>query len=178
MSNDLFNRAKNGDVVAERELFDQLAARFGVIAKHKIRDGQDADDVAQEACLTVFQKYKSAEFTVSFEAWAYGVLRMKIGNYIQADRTRRRKVGGLSETAGASVDGTPGNDPLLSKRLEDCARELIARFPRYARVLNFIHQGFHTDEISRQLHTNTSNVYVILSRGRSLLRQCLETGKL
>ena len=151
MTDKLLLRARDGDKLAEKEIFDRLTVRFKAIAKQRIRDRQDADDVAQEASLTVFQKYKSEEFTTSFEAWAYGVLRMKIGNYLQSARSRRRHIAAAVEVEESTACAERPSNPLLRRELLDCVRELIVGFPRYERVLNLIHQGFKTDEVSRNL---------------------------
>ncbi|NIO21904.1 MAG: hypothetical protein GTN76_14535, partial [Candidatus Aenigmarchaeota archaeon] len=79
---ELLSKAREGDEKAERELFQYLFVRFKALAKRRIGEGE-AEDIAQEACLTVLEKYKTQTFTKGFETWAYGVLKMKIGNYMQ-----------------------------------------------------------------------------------------------
>jgi DNA-directed RNA polymerase specialized sigma24 family protein len=49
---------------------------------------------------------------------------------------------------------------------------------RYARALNLIHKGFKVPEICRKLNVNANHFYVILKRGRSMLKVCLETGRI
>ena len=85
----LLERALVGDKEAEKELFQYLFVRFKLFAKQKGRGVQDAEDIAQEACVTILEKYKSQSFTAGFEAWAYGVLRMKIGNFLQKKAARK-----------------------------------------------------------------------------------------
>jgi DNA-directed RNA polymerase specialized sigma24 family protein len=79
----LLKRALAGDQGAEAELFQTLSLRFTAIAKRRIREKEAAEDIAQDACATILHKYKSESFTVSFAAWAFGVLWMKIGNHLQ-----------------------------------------------------------------------------------------------
>lgn len=170
-------KARKGDEKAERELFQYLFVRFKTLAKRRIGKGE-AEDVAQEACVTVLQKYKTETFTKSFEAWAHGVLKMKIGNYMQGLMVKQKGVAPESEADQAAGASSPAPNYDLKRKLIDCLKQIIKRNRLYARALNFVHQGYQTDEISRKLRIRPNNFYVILNRGRRLLRTCLETGVL
>jgi len=172
----LLERALAGDEEAEKELFQYLFVRFKLFAKRNIGGEQDAEDIAQDACITILEKYKSQSFTSSFESWAYGILRMKIGNFLQKKEVR--KCVQLSNPNVANMTGSMSNccDHDLRRRISDCARKIINSYPRYARVLNLIHQGFKINEISEKLDITPNNLYVILNRGRLILKSCLKTG--
>jgi RNA polymerase sigma factor (sigma-70 family) len=174
--NQLLKRALAGNEDAEKELFQHLFVRFRLFAKRKIGEVQDAEDIAQETCITVLEKYKSQSFTAGFESWVYGILRMKIGNFLQKKAVR--KCVRLSKPDVIDMTGSMSNccDHDLRRRISDCAKKIICSYPRYARVLNLIHQGFRIDEISRRLAITPNNIYVILNRGRSILKSCLKTG--
>jgi RNA polymerase sigma factor (sigma-70 family) len=174
--NHLVELARNGDGEAEEKILKNLFVRFVAIAKRRLGSKDDAEDIAQEACATVLAKYKVDLSIVNFDAWAYGVLRMKIGNHLQKKTTRQECPLLETESHDSAEALAQRHDPELGLRLNDCVRRLIVSFPRYARVLNLIHQGYKSDEICRKLKISPNNVYVILSRGRSMLRNCLETG--
>jgi RNA polymerase sigma factor (sigma-70 family) len=176
MIKNLLLRALQGDKLAEKELFSYLTVRFVALAKRRLRSKDDAEDVAQEACATVLSKYKVDLSIVNFEAWAYGVLRMKIGNHLQKKNTRQEQPLLENESLDAAKKSAYQCDPELALRLSNCVRKLVTTFPRYARVLNLIHQGYKSDEICQRLKISPNNMYVILSRGRSMLKQCLEEG--
>jgi len=57
--------------------------------------------------------------------------------------------------------------------LVECLRELIRGFPRYARVLNLVQQGYGTEEICERMTISRNNLYVLLSRGRKVLKDCI-----
>lgn len=175
--NQLLTRAKEGDEKAENDLFQYLFVRFKTLAKRRIR-GEAAEDIAQEACLTVLKKYKTETFTKGFETWAYGVLRMKIGNYLQGRRFKQKRFVPEPEIQQTTKIASPEPDYILKKVLIDCLKKIMKRNPRYARVLNLVHQGYKTDEICQRLQIRPNNFYVILSRGRRMLRTCLETGRI
>ena len=169
---ELANKAIAGDAQAEKQLFEKLLVRFQYLAK--LKAGEDnCYDLAQEACITVFEKYKQQNFTVSFTAWANGVLKMKIGNYLQRkDRQKPRETVINEET---SPDLRVSADPNLKRFVLDCLKELAKLGGNYARILNLSYHGFETAEICAKIGIKPNHYYVTLSRGRSQLRTCLET---
>jgi len=177
----LVAKAVAGDKAAENEVFQRLRVRFVQFAKRKMQNTDAAEDLAQEACMTILQKYSNEKFTVGFQAWAYGVLKKKIGNYLQERAVRQRTMrsaNGTQLSVEAQACWGREEDPHTLMRLRDCMRKLIRARPRYSRVLNLIHQGYKTDEVCRRMDIKASNCYKILSRGRDLLELCLETGRI
>ena len=169
----LVKKAKTGDKQAEKQIFDYLFVRFKYLAKRNIGT-DDCEDLAQEACMTVLEKYKDEKFTVSFTAWAYGVLRMKIGNYLQAKQRMSGKRTSLNEEVLLSQDST--TEPGLIQLLIKCIKKISKAYLRYARTLNLNYQGYSTEEICKKLDITTSNYYVTLNRGRAMLKKCLGKG--
>ncbi|MFH1891550.1 MAG: RNA polymerase sigma factor [Candidatus Zixiibacteriota bacterium] len=170
-------KALNGDEGAERELFQYLSVRFRVFAKRRVRE-DEVEDIAQQACLAVLRKYKTEKFTRDFEAWAYGVLKMEIKSHIRIRSDREKKLVFIPATDQIAEISSLEPDSDLKMRLIDCLRLITKHSRSYARVLNFINQGYKTDEICQRLRTNPGNFYVILSRGRRLLRMCIEKGRI
>ncbi len=165
--NELLKRALDGDGVAESELFSSLRVRFVLLAKRRLGE-RDAEDVAQEACITIAQKYRELAEDVNFAAWAFQVLRNKIGNCLQ-QRSRRNEIGheddpGTVETSSVAM---------LERRIVNCLRRIYKINRQYARVLNLVHLGFEAEEICQVLGVKRGNLYVVLSRGRQQLRKCL-----
>ena len=173
-ANELARLALSGDKKAEKELFDYFLDRFTCLAKLRT-GGNDAEDIAQEACLTIVEKLRqNGGVPENFNAWAYDILRKKIGNYYQYSEVRNRYVIRESDSRGAINQGNHPPDPNLIRSLEECMKEIIRTNLVYARVVNLAFQGYDTDYISRRLNTCASNVYNILSRGRRLLKHCLK----
>lgn len=170
---ELVRSAKQGDRAAEDVVFRHLRVRFLFLAKQRIGMSY-AEDVAQEACTTVFEKYRSSPDDREFQAWAYEILRNKIGNYLQKAAVRARAGADLPSAAASESLTT---DPDLRARLVACLRRIVRRHRRYARVLNLVHQGYDTGEICRRLDIRAGNLYVMLNRARGLLRDCLERGR-
>ncbi len=167
---ELAQKARGGDLSAEKLLFEKLLVRFQYLAKRKI-GAECSEDLAQEACMTVFEKYKNETFTVGFLPWAHGVLKMKIGNFLQKKQRMTGRELDLNEEFNAI---SPDVDPILRRSLIDCIRELAKTGVQYARILNLSFQGFTTEDICNRLRIKANNYYVILNRGRSKLRLCLQ----
>jgi len=173
---ELLAKALSGDKEAENKLFEHLLVRFGHFAKQHIQT-TDAEDIAQEACITVLEKYKNEEFSNSFQAWAYGVLKMKIGNYFQSAASRRKNVAAGQAFENNMADISQTNDFELKRKLMNCLKKINKVNSRYTQVLNLVHQGYKTDEITEMLQVNRNNYYVILNRGRKMLKKCLESDR-
>jgi len=172
----LIDKALQGDRAAENEILTHLRVRFSYLAKRRIGEA-DAEDIAQDACITVLEKYHTEMPPAGFEAWAYGVLRKKIGNYLQSREVRRRVNVSGREVADSPDLSDRAVDPALKMRLIRCLRDLVGSFPRYARVLNLTHLGYKTTEICTRMQIKPNNLYVMLNRGRHMLKDCVEKGK-
>lgn len=135
----------------------------------------DVEDVVQDALKTVYEKYRTMEFEVSFAGWAYQVLVNKLLSHHRDGRVRRARFQPESELAPATTEPEPVD---LITRLLRCLRKLHAVNPHHARVVNYSYQGFDVDEICRRLHLSRTNLYTILSRARTMLQHCLDKGEL
>ena len=171
----LLEKAKQGDAGAERRVFEYLSVRFTYLAKRRIGEA-DAEDIAQDACVTVLDKYKAGVHPEAFEAWAYGILRRKIGNYLQSRAVRQRTLVDSEDVETLAGPVTQEVDPVLRRTLIDCLKQMVRAAPRYARVLNLAYQGYRTREICERLRITSNNLYVLLNRGRKMLDDCVNRG--
>ncbi len=170
--------ARDGDKNAERELFENITARFTLFARQRIWEKNDAEEIVQDAVMAVAREYRETVFTTSFSAWAYKVLDYRILSYIRTRQSRREKDNFLKEQSLQNGSASSHSHPEIKIRLMDCLKKLTTANNRYARVLNFHHQGFTVDEICERLKVTRNNLYSILSRARSLLEHCMKTGAL
>jgi RNA polymerase sigma factor (sigma-70 family) len=84
----LYQSALQGDSAAEKTLFQQLSVRFGLICQHRIWNKEDAEEIVQEALVTVLGGFKDIEIERSFAAWAHKVLDNKILTYLKTKKAR------------------------------------------------------------------------------------------
>jgi RNA polymerase sigma factor (sigma-70 family) len=172
--NDLYNEARAGDDTAERQLFELLLDRFQLFAHQKVWSRQDAEDIVQNALVTVSTEYRDLEITSSFAAWAHKVLENKFLAYLKTKRRQQGRGVDLDSTDFEPADWTP--DPSLKRRLLDCLKKVGQGSRRYARILNLHHLGFSRDEVCERLSMSRDQTYVVMSRARSRLKDCLDNG--
>ncbi|MCP4582279.1 MAG: RNA polymerase sigma factor [candidate division Zixibacteria bacterium] len=174
----LVAQALGGDKAAEAELIRYLRVRFKSLAERYIRDGESAEDIAQEACLTILEKYKSQKFKKGFDAWAYKVLRNKIGNHLSTQSVRQKYISSEANPDRTHILSFSQPDSALKTRIRDCMKKIIRKNPRYARVLNMMYQGYKTTEVCLKLKITSNNLYVTLKRSRMMMKTCIENGGL
>jgi RNA polymerase sigma factor (sigma-70 family) len=168
--------ARGGNREAEDELFRILRVRFILIAKRRIGE-MEAEDIAQDACITVLQKYRGLEDTDRFEPWAYSILRNKIGNILQSRQSQNIVAVDSASLAQRYAGSDTAYPPDLKQRIMSCLMKLIKRYPIYARTLNLAHNGYKTEEICARLKITPNYYYVALNRARKMLKDCIEGGK-
>jgi RNA polymerase sigma-70 factor (ECF subfamily) len=160
-----------GDSAAETRLFEALAVRFGLFARHHIQDKEDADDVAQDALAKIARTFRELKIDKSFSAWAYRVLRNEISNYYRT-RAVRTRVMDSSEPMDETFKYLEP-DPMFEARLLGCLQSIAKVNRRYARILVLSFQGLDSQQICRRLKVTRANLYTILSRARDMLKRCL-----
>lgn len=170
--NELHKGVINSTGLSEGQLFEELRERFRLFLYQKIGSTDDIEEILQETLMTILMRYKDIEFNESFSAWAYNVLKNTISNYFRVKRRRDSRFASAGNDDGHNISWTP--DPLFENNLIDCFRELSKTNNRYARVLNFRYQGFSVEEICKSMKIIPNQLYVILSRARTQLMNCMD----
>jgi len=157
----------------------KLREIFLALAKRRIRNEHDAEEIAQEALITVVEKFPALDIQKSFLQWAFGILRNKIGNYYQGrDRRARREQGEGEE----SLRHRPADDwdPLAlvaERELGDKLTRCWARLkPQCRELLGLLYRGASREEIFArypQYHYKVVNTKIFRCRNylKRLLRQ-------
>jgi len=172
--NELYNRARAGDKSAETELFRKLTDRFLVYAHRKVWKRDEAEEIVQNALAPVASEYRQVDIVSSFAAWAHKVIENRFLAYIQ---TKQRQAGrNVSLDTADAHTGNWAPDPTLKMRLLNCFKQVGQASRRYARILNLHNLGFKRDEVCEKLGMTITQSYVIMSRARAMLKECLEKG--
>jgi len=172
---DLYKRSVRGDSAARKQLYEQLYVSFRILARHRIADWNDADEVVQAAMVKVSSKLSQLANEEGFSAWAHKILKNEIIDHYRGADVRRRRESGLE--AGELSTGRVTEDGQLKQKLKDCLRKLNTAFGKHARILNLRYLGYSTEEICARMSITPNNLYVILSRARVMLKTCLESGE-
>lgn len=172
--NNFYKNAITGKKTDEERLFDSLSVIFRLIVYQKVHNKDDANEIIQDTLLMIAKNYRKMEFRVSFSAWAYKILNNEIARYYR-NKTRR----GSQSTDDDCLESDPeiswNPDPMLEPRLLECLKKICRANPKYARILNLKFHGYDTEDICGKLKITANNLYVIVTRGRSMLKHCLET---
>lgn len=130
-----------------------------------------ADDVFQETFLTVTRKAADFRPGTNFLAWACTIARYKV---LEAARTRTGGMRPLSEEVMESLCAAmpePQNEAQELQALNQCIEEL---HPHTRRAVELRYeQGHKPAEIANRLGWTAESVYVVLSRARAVLRECV-----
>ena len=172
--NDLYANARNGDRGAVEKLFKGLSESFRIFVQQRIWNKQDSEEIVQDTLTAIAAKYEGIDFEISFAAWAYKVLENKILHYYRTKRCRDSKFAQTEN--GESLAVSHATNPDLKRSLLGCLKKISGVNRRHARILNLRYQGFSTEEICGKLEVSRNNVYILLSRARSMLKLCLEKG--
>jgi RNA polymerase sigma-70 factor (ECF subfamily) len=87
MDRDLVERARSGDQEAFADLVHQVSDSLFSVARRILRDPGLAEDVLQDALVTIWRKLPHLREPDRFEAWAYRILVHAC--YADAPRNRR-----------------------------------------------------------------------------------------
>jgi RNA polymerase sigma-70 factor (ECF subfamily) len=130
-----------------------------------------ADDIFQETFMTVTRKAADFQPGTNFLAWACTIARYKV---LEAGRKRPAELQPLSEEVLESlsvVAPEPENEDRELQMLNECMEDL---HPHTRRAMELRYeQGHKPAEIARRLGWTAESVYVVLSRARAVLRECV-----
>jgi RNA polymerase sigma-70 factor (ECF subfamily) len=175
------------DPVAWVDRHGDALYRFAVL---RVRDRTVAEDLVQETLLAALQARDTPAVVANERAWLLGILRHKVFDHfrrVSRDRTPADPPTGDEHDGGDDFDerGRWAAPPArwsspehaleqeeFLNALDACMDELPAR-QRHTFVLREL-DGIASDDLAEALGTSRNNVFVLLSRARQHLRDCLE----
>ncbi len=179
---ELVRRAQAGDVEAFGDLVDRNRRAVFRAALAAVGSATEADDVAQEAFVTAFQKLNGFRGESSFKTWLLTITwRKAIDRRQSATRWMQRLV---FPNAGDAADGwdpiqalpstaQSQEEELITADLQRRLRPLIASLPKKLRdALLLAGSGDHSyEEIGQMLKIPLGTVKWRVSEARKILRQ-------
>jgi len=170
-----------GDQSAFRAIVERYQDRVYVTCMNMLHDNEDAEDVAQEVFLEVYNSLRSFRGEAKLSTWIYRIAVTKSLDLIRRRKRKKRfaQVQSLfaphtEEPAGEESGAHPG------LRLEEAERGRILRrhidrLPenQKAALLMFTADGLSYQEISEVLRTTVPAVESLIFRARSTLRKRL-----
>jgi RNA polymerase sigma-70 factor, ECF subfamily len=179
----LVRRAQAGEMEAFGELVERNRRAVFRAALAAVGSAAEADDVAQEAFITAFQKLKGFRAESSFKTWLLTITwRKAIDRRKSVTRWMHRMVAPVEsgETGEewnpmdrVAAGGQSQEDDLMTSDLQKRLKPLIASLPKKLRdALLLAGSGDHTyDEIGQMLQVPTGTVKWRVSEARKVLKQ-------
>lgn len=173
---ELVARAQRGDLAAFEDLIRTRLDRLFRTACGILGDPSEAEDAAQEACITAWQKLPSLRDADRLDAWLGRVL-------LNACRMRlrsRRRVREITLDDDRSTPPLP-DQPGMAERTEDVDRvaralDTVSVDDRALLVLHHVHNE-RVETIAATLGIPTGTVKWRLSRARRAVQLALETDR-
>lgn len=136
-----------------------------------------AEEVFQEVCTTLCEKIDSFRKGSNFKAWVMQITRFKILSAYQ-DRTKDRRMTQLTpelaeELGDNELWTSDQEDPFTDEReaLRQCLEEL-SEIHRDI-IIGRYGQKWSAEELAKRFKRTAASIYVILSRLRASLEQCI-----
>lgn len=180
---ELVRRAQAGDVQAFGDLIERNQRAVFRAALAAVGSATEADDVAQEAFVTAFQKLQGFRGDAAFKTWLLAITwRKAIDRRKSVTRWMQRLVSPAhSEETGEewnpmdrlAAGGPSQEDELVTSDFQRRLKPLIASLPKKLRdALLLAGSGDHTyEEIGQMLKIPTGTVKWRVSEARKVLKQ-------
>lgn len=162
--------AQHSEAVQSLFIRHSLEVRGFILAL--LPDMSRADDVFQETFLTVSRKAADFELGTNFLGWVCSIARYKVKEAWRSQSGRTQPLTDEVMDALCAVEPPSDPDEDRVKALAKCMRRLPSHSHR-AFELRYQH-AHKPPEIARLLGWSTASVYVVLSRARNMLRECVE----
>lgn len=164
-------KCQRGDQAAFTELVEIYKKPIYNLAYRMLRDREDANDIAQETFLRVYQHIGKYNPEHKFSTWIYA-----IASRLCIDRLR--KVKGYTDELSFDI---PDKKPLPEEQViqrqlrQDIDRAINALPEKYRLVvlLRHVHELSY-EEIGTSLNIPVNTVKTHLSRGREMLKKALQ----
>ena len=169
----LVARAKDGDGDALEALCVRHAPRVERLARHLLRDPEDACDAGQEALAKLCIRLKQFRGESQFSTWLHRLVVNTCRDVAERQRTRTHEP--LPEELGTDVE----HDPTRGVRITELRRELCDSLagisPEQAQVIVLKDAlGYTFEEIAAAAGMPVGTAKCHAHRGRNRLRERLE----
>lgn len=166
----MIERAREGDELAYRALYDAHVDRIYRLAYRMAGDDDLAKDFTQEAFLRAFDKLDQFRGDAAFSTWLHSIaVSVSLNGLRKVDRHRKRERS--LEDAAPLATANRRVDPGVRDRLNDAVDEL----PDIYRTVFLMHdlEGYSHGEIAETLGVAEGTSKARLFRARAKLRDAL-----
>ena len=167
----LVTRAKDGDRLALEALCERHAPRVERLARHVLRDPEDARDAAQEALAKLCVRIGQFRGDAQFSTW----LHRLVINTCRDAADRKRLYDTLDDDLRAGPDGDPQRAAGMSELRRELCDSLAEISPQQAQVIVLKDaMGYSFEEIAEAAGMPVGTAKCHAHRGRARMRRKLE----
>jgi len=169
----LVTRAKDGDRLALDALCARHAPKVERLARHLLRDPEDASDAAQEALAKLCVRLGQFRGDSQFSTWLHRLVVNTCRDAAERQKTR------VHEPLADDLSSGPDDDPMRAAGISELRRELCDSLagvsPQQAQVVLLKDAlGYSFEEIADAAGMPVGTAKCHAHRGRSRLREQLE----
>ena len=169
----LVTRAKNGDAAALEALCARHAPRVERLARHLLRDQEDARDAAQESLAKLCVRLRQFRGESQFSTWLHRLVVNTCRDAIERQRSRTHDP--LPDELGTAVEHDPTRGVQLSELRRELCDSLADISPEQAQVIVLKDaMGYTFEEIASAAGMPVGTAKCHAHRGRHRLRERLE----
>jgi RNA polymerase sigma-70 factor (ECF subfamily) len=169
----LVTRAKSGDGAALSALCARHAPRIERLARHLLRDPEDARDAAQEALAKLCVRLRQFRGEAQFSTWLHRLVVNTCRDVSERQRTRSHEP--LPEELGADLEHDPARGVRISELRRELCDSLAGISPEQAQVIVLKDAlGYTFEEIAAAAGMPVGTAKSHAHRGRNRLRERLE----
>ena len=164
----LIDRCVKGDRAAQRKMYELLAPRYFPVCMRYLGKRDVAEDVMQEAFVSLFAKIGSYSGNGSFDGWARRIFINASLMYLRKNDVLKAS-DDISLARGLSSDDFGAVDRMSYNEI----MALVMQMPPMFRVVFnlFVMEGYTHKEIADELGITESTSRTQLSRGRIWLQK-------
>ena len=158
--------------VAQRELYEQFAARLFAIACRYMKDRDEAQDVLQDSFVKIFKNLDSFRFDCPLEAW---MKRIVINTALKAIQKKGQMPSIDIDEYHGEFEHNSGNMGLENLKMETLMG-MVQELPEGCRMVFNLYalEGYKHHEIANILNITDGTSKSQFSRAKSLLVEKIE----
>jgi len=170
----IISRCLNGDKAAFGFLVDKYKASVYALAYYRLRNFEDAEDIAQEAFVEAYQRLHTLRRWDSFSVWLYSITSNMCKEFLRS-KSRRRDREFIADQNTNILDKSINS--YHENKVYESLREALDTLPDiYQQVLTLYYLGGMTsEEIAQTLGISSATIRQRMSRARSQLREEIVT---
>jgi RNA polymerase sigma-70 factor (ECF subfamily) len=169
----LVTRAKNGDERALEELCTRHAPRVERLARHLLRDREDARDAAQESLAKLCVRLKQFRGESQFSTWLHRLVVNTCRDVAERQKTRTHEP--LADDLRAGPDDDPARAAGISELRRELCDSLAGISADQAQVIVLKDAlGYSFEEIAHAAGMPVGTAKCHAHRGRNRMRERLE----